>query len=136
MQQDPLKPGTSGSYEFSQAEDAEFRGLARSMRFVGGATMWGGLGVGALAAVVQFIQNDHPNTLAWAFVAVINVALGFLLLSAGASFRAISETRGRDVEYLMDAIRRLRRVYGVQASVLIGGMILIAAAVVMGLAHG
>jgi hypothetical protein len=135
MEQDPLEPGSSGSYEFSQAEEAEFRGLARSMRFVGGATMWGGLGAGALAAVVQFVQNDHPNMLAWAFVAVINVAIGFLLLSAGASFRAISETRGRDVQHLMGAIRRLRRVYGVHASVIIGGMILVAAAVLMGLAH-
>ena len=129
------------NYEFTQQQNQDIGALAGALRFVGIASVVFGILAGAGAALVVAKSDVETSK------AVVNVAgsiiqaiflifTGIWLTSAASSFREIVATKGRDIAHLMDAIKELRRVYGLQQVFIIIGIILIGAALVLVLVVG
>jgi hypothetical protein len=122
----PRPPEPPTPYEFSDAHKESFRALATSMSFVGVCTFLFGLlfGVGVLA---ELYEGFVPYAIATAVSAAYSIVTAFWMVSAGRSLSAMLRTRGRDVDYLMDAVLHMRRLFGLQLVVIIVSAFLVMA---------
>jgi hypothetical protein len=113
----PKEPSPA-PYEFSDAHKESFRVLATSMSFVGVCAFLFGLLAGVFV-LAELYEGFVPNAIGTAVGAAYYVVTAFWMLSAGRSLSAMLRTRGRDVEYLMDAVTQLRRLFGLVRVVII-----------------
>jgi hypothetical protein len=96
--------------------------LATSMSFLGACTMIIG-GLSAVFALGAIYESFVPNGIFAGVYAVILLLMASWLLSAGRSLSAMMRTRGRDVQYLMEAVQQLRRLFGMTLVLLMIGML-------------
>jgi hypothetical protein len=132
-------PAPAARYEFSEAHRETFRGLAASMSFVGVCTfLFGALSV--VFALGELYEGFVPNAVGTAVMAVLDVVVAVWMLSAGRALSGMLRTRGRDVEYLMEAMTHLRRLFGlVRVVIIVVALLVVVAAVAVvwcTMAHG
>jgi hypothetical protein len=102
----------SSSYEFTEAQNAIFRGLSVRMRLFGSTVLLIGL-LMLIGALLLYRVIDQP----WALLAgvalnaVYFLVLGGPTLAVSSHFRGIVETSQRDISHLMDALARLEKVF-------------------------
>ena len=92
-------------YEFTSAQGDLISDLARKMRFVG------------LLMIVVGVLNPLLTWVAFHAIALditflIYILIGAWTWSAAGSFKKVVDTKGKDVNHLMEALERLRRIYG------------------------
>ena len=107
-----------GSYEFDDAHKERFRALAASMSFVGVCTMLFGV-LGAVFFVGALYSGLVPLALGTAAGSALCLGVAWWTASAGRSLSALVSTRGRDLEYLMQAVTQLRRLFGLARVVIV-----------------
>ena len=122
-------PPPEDSYEFSDDHKESFRALAMSMTFLGVFTMLIG-GLSAVFALGALYEGFTPNGVVIGATAVVQMLMASWLLSASRSLSAMMRTRGRDVDYLMEAVAQLRRYFGLTLVLLMVGMMATIAAVI------
>ena len=104
--------GASGrTYEFGPADNEVFIGLARAMKIVGILSMvFGALeilaGIGSGMNLAGLVRIGEGTVL---------TLIGGWLVPASGSLAAVARTIGDDIGNLMEAMRRLRSVYTLQA---------------------
>ena len=109
-------------FEFSDEQKESFRALATSMSFLGACTMILG-GLSAVFALGAIYESLVPNGIFAGLYAVILLLMASWMLSAGRSLSAMMRTRGRDVQYLMEAVTQLRRLFGMSLVLLMIAML-------------
>jgi hypothetical protein len=123
---DVLRPATARASEasgrpgrdFSEDQKESFRSLAGSMSFVGVCLiLFGGL-LAAFAAVALYAGFPW-GALGLVVVAVAYVPTGWWTMSAGRSLSGIVRTRGGDLDYLMEAVGQLRRLFAFVRAIII-----------------
>lgn len=114
-------PG-SDPFEFSDEQKESFRALATSMSFLGACTMILG-GLAAVFGLGAIYESLVPNGIFAGIYAVILILMASWMLAAGRSLSAMMRTRGRDVQYLMEAVTQLRRLFGMSLVLLMIGML-------------
>ena len=115
-------PGPEPSVEFSDEQKESFRALATSMSFLGACTMIIG-GLSAVFALGAIYESFVPTGIFAGIYAVILLLMASWMLSASRSLSAMLRTRGRDVQYLMEAVHQLRRLFGMTLVLLMIGML-------------
>lgn len=120
----PPPPVRPVPFEFNVPQEALIASLANLMRFVGGASVL----VGAIL-LLALLQNP-ANALVVLIQSALMIVLGALTWSAGSRFRQVSETSGRDITHLMDALDRLRTIFLIQVWALIIALVFLAAVIV------
>lgn len=143
----------TNQFEFSEEQNTEFRGLAGKMSGVGGFLVIVGLVNLILAGLlVAAIYQDKlpadwvaklpaeaktqlaslpPANQLWPFVAngaavgLIYTLLGWWTRSAASSFRNVARKEGQDIDFIMDAVGSLRRLYGLIYTLLLFGLLLL-----------
>jgi len=96
----------SSEFEFSERDNAIIRSLAKRMNFVGLFA----IAVGCFAIVLGAILNHAGSILSGSLYALI----GLWTQRASASFKNVADTEGHDIANLMQALKDLRQLYGVQ----------------------
>ncbi len=123
-------------YEFTAAQNETIRVLARRMRFVGIFITL----VGILAAIsgmaslfsatdrhlysVNLGLADAIPSYTTLLLAALYIIIGSWTVKAAGSFQLIADTEDYDIEYLMDALVSLRKLYGMQFWVLVIGAVI------------
>lgn len=97
---------SAGTYEFNQAENRVFAGLARRMRFVGLIIT----AIGGFSLVAGF---STQISLTQVIAAVVYLLIGAFTVSAATEFRRVVQTQGSDISHLMEALSSLRKVYAI-----------------------
>ncbi len=115
-------------FEFTDEQKESFRALATSMSFLGACLMMLG-GLAAVFALGAIYESLVPNGIFAGAYAVILLLMASWMLSAGRSLSAMMRTRGRDVQYLMEAVTQLRRLFGMALVLLMIAMLGAVAAV-------
>ena len=120
-------PTATGAFEFGDAENTIFTGLARAMKFV--AIM------SSLFGVLEIFNGIHIGT---SLVGLLTIGQGVVLLviggwlgSASRSLSEIVTSQGNDIGNLMIAMERLRSVYTLQAWLMGLACVLMAIAIVV-----
>lgn len=116
-------------FEFSDVHKESFRALAMSMSFLGVFVMLMG-GLSCVFALGSLYEGLAVNGVVIGAYAVVLMLMASWLMSGGRSLSAMMRTRGRDVDYLMEAVAQLRRYFGMTLVVLMIGMMSAIAAVV------
>lgn len=107
------EPGTAHSrtYEFGEGDNQTFIGIARSMKFVGILSIV----FGALEVLSGIGAGMNLAGMATIGEGAVLITIGAWLVPASSSFAAVAGTVGDDIGNLMEAMRRLRKVYALQA---------------------
>jgi len=116
-------------FEFSDVQKESFRALSMSMSFLGIFVMLLG-GLSAVFALGALYEGFAVNGVVIGALAVVLMLMASWLLGGGRSLSAMMRTKGRDVDYLMEAIAQLRRYFGLTLILLMIGMMATVAAVV------
>lgn len=153
MMHPPFSPGPpSGSYEFGEAENHVFRGLAQRMRWTIFAQVTS-LVAGVIAVAVTVLRMNATTVQVGALSMQVNGVgaaaaggLGTLLVSAifsgfvayflggsAAAFARVANTRGEDVPNLIAALAAQRSYFGVLKWLAILGCVLGVFACVFGM---
>lgn len=106
------------NYEFTPSQNVEFRSAAYWMGIVGRLAVLFGLlfcGLGGLSMNIPLLIQG-----------LLAVICAIWILKAGSAFRKVAETAGNDINNVMDAVVNLKKLYRLQAI-----LILIAALVVL-----
>lgn len=108
------------AYEFDSNQNALIADLAKKMRLVGIVMMVFGV-VALIGGIAHFVGMSNWKEaplgattsigLAQVLYALIYLCLGVWTKNAGDSFRRITATQGSDVNYLMEALGNLRKIY-------------------------
>jgi hypothetical protein len=122
-------------HEFADEQKESFRKLGASMSFVGVFGLMLGILAGFFCAVA-IVNGEVLGGLAGLFSSSVQVLLAAWTTSAGRSLSAVAVTRGRDVTYLMNAVGRLRWIYGVQRALIVLTVALMCVALALYLARG
>jgi hypothetical protein len=125
----PDRDSTPAGYEFTDDQKESFRALSMSMSFLGVFLMLLG-GLSAVFALGALYEGFAVNGVAIGAYAVVLMLMASWLLGGGRSLSAMMRTRGKDVDYLMEAIAQLRRYFGMTLILLMVGMMATIAAVV------
>jgi hypothetical protein len=104
-------------YEFTSAQSDILVDLVRKMRFVGMLMVF----IGVLNPVLLWAEY---RVISWDITFLILILIGAWTYSASKSFRQVVETKGNDINYLMDALATLRRIYGFIYYLVIIGIVL------------
>jgi len=119
-------------FEFGQAENQVFTGLAAAMRFVGtgSVALAAVMFVSALAGAFLTGMRAMPYTLGQAVGAAVMIISGVWLRGAARSIEQIVKTEGSDVSHLMGAMRDLAQMFTLQRMVLVVSFVVGALALV------
>jgi hypothetical protein len=126
---DPKRETKPEGFEFSDVQKESFRALSTSMSVLGVFLMLLG-GLSAVFALGALYEGFAVNGVAIGAYAVVLMLMASWLLSGGRSLSAMMRTRGRDVDYLMEAVAQLRRYFGLTLVLLMVGMMATIAAVI------
>jgi len=130
-------------YEFTAEQNETIRKLAGRMKFVGVYSIVVGILVvlfsilalvGALYLMTQLPSEAGPGlkvqlivgVLMYFAVAAIQLLTGIWTSAAATQFKLIVTTVGQDIGHLMTALGSLRKLYSLQVTLLIVGLILVA----------
>jgi len=116
-------------FEFSDVQKESFRALSLSMSFLGIFVMLIG-GLSAVFALGALYEGFAVNGVVIGALAVVLMLMASWLLGGGRSLSAMMRTKGRDIDYLMEAVAQLRRYFGLTLILLMIGMMATVAAVV------
>ena len=116
-------------YEFSDVQKESFRALSTSMSVLGVFLMLLG-GLSAVFALGALYEGFAVNGVVIGVYAVVLMLMASWLLGGGRSLSAMMRTRGKDVDYLMEAIGQLRRYFGLTLILFMVGMMASIAVVV------
>ncbi len=116
-------------FEFSDVQKESFRALSLSMSFLGIFVMLIG-GLSAVFALGALYEGFAVNGVVIGAYAVVLMLMASWLLGGGRSLSAMMRTKGRDIDYLMEAVAQLRRYFGLTLILLMIGMMATIAAVV------
>ena len=96
----------SMSYEFSAEEERVVNSFALKMTIIG--ALFGLLSIFLLIGVI--VNKELRNTDRWfrAILAILQIAIGGLLIYPGLNFRNVMRTEGNDIYELMTGIRKLK----------------------------
>jgi hypothetical protein len=121
-----LRENEAGAgYEFSPDQERTIASVGSSMRLVGIVLLFAGvLQIGAALIAVA-----SGNAVSFAVQGIIAFILGTFTLQAGTSFQDIVTTKGRNIDYLMEALIALRKLYRVQVCLLIISLVVVALSV-------
>lgn len=111
-------PPPDVNYEFTEAQNVEFRSAAYWMSIVGRLTILFGI----LACLAGFLSNFNLIYLAHGTLQIIS---GALVTLAANAFRKVSETTGRDIENVMEAVTKLKNLNRLQAILYLIGALLV-----------
>ena len=100
------------NYEFNEAQDATFKGLATWVAVVGVAV----LVFGGVSLARGIMDRDWTHILGGA----VGLLLAVFLSVAWAAARRIVNTKGHDMEHAMRALRTFRLYFAVQIVTIIG----------------
>jgi hypothetical protein len=114
----PLPAPARDGYEFSDEQRESVRSLAASMSFVGACLMLFGVLL-ALFALIALYAGFPLGAVGLFVVAAAYTPTAWWTMSGGRSLSAIPRTRGHDVDYLMDAVRQLRRLFAFARAVIL-----------------
>ncbi len=103
--------GGTATYEFGRGDSEVFIGLARAMKLVGILSML----FGALEILSGIAVGLNLAGLVTLGEGAVLMLVGGWLVPASSSLAAVARTFGDDIGNLMDAMRRLRSVYTLQA---------------------
>jgi len=116
-------------FEFSDVQKESFRALSMSMSFLGVFVMLLG-GLSAVFALGALYEGFAVAGVGFGSFAVVLMLMASWLLGGGRSLSAMMRTKGRDIDYLMEAVAQLRRYFGLTLILLMIGMMATVAAVV------
>ena len=108
------------AYEFKESENQVIRGLASAMYFVGVVLIIVGIltVVGGLAKLGEASKaRDIPaplEGLSWILQGILYSTIGIMTRSASQYFSQIVQSKGNDINNLMQALERLRGMYSLQ----------------------
>jgi hypothetical protein len=101
----------ASGHDFSDDQKESFRALAASTSFVGVCAMLFGVLTSVFFAGALY-AGLYPGAIVAAAVTLACVSSAWWMVSAGRALSALVGTRGRDVDHLMEAVRQLRRLFG------------------------
>ena len=105
-------------YEFTEAQNNVFMGLASAMKFVGiVSTILGGLSLTPVLFSPITLLVNGPQ-------AALLIVIGIWTTRASNSVQAIVDTQGNDVQHLMTAMDGLSKLYRLQRALMILGLVL------------
>jgi hypothetical protein len=108
-------------YEFNAEQSSLIASLGRAMRIVGLVGMaWAVVGIismGVLAWKSGVLYLD--------FGPILALFVSLWALSGGTSFINVARTQGNDMAYLMDALGKLRNVFGLIAILLVVALLIV-----------
>lgn len=104
----PPSPGRP-EYEFNDAEDRIVQDLGSKMSFVG--LFMVGMGLCFAISAIQRWSRVLEIEVGLLFLTMLFVVFGIWTHRAGAEFRRVAESRGRDVTHLMAALASLLNCY-------------------------
>jgi hypothetical protein len=93
-------------FEFSEVHNAEFTAVAYWMRIMGRMAVFFGI-----LAALTILRANVPGLIG----GIVGIVLGIWTLMAASSFRSISTTEGRDLDHLIEAVVNLKKLYRLQA---------------------
>lgn len=132
MQPDePQQPGakpTVPGYEFTMAQDEVIRALSKKMNFVGYFYIVASVLVGLAGLGFMFVNAWIG--LFYMILLTPELLIGLWTLNAGKSFRLVVDTKGHDIQYLMQALGSLRKLYTLMFWLLIIGLVFMVLAIV------
>jgi hypothetical protein len=128
MSTDPTKPFRSAQFEFTEEHGRTIGALADAMRTVATPLQLLGMALAILAGLQAVTAANGAGGYApvagLAAAAVLVLAFGFWTGAAAASFRKVVETRNEDVWHLMNALGKLRGMYGTLQAFVYGALVL------------
>jgi len=131
-------PSTPVGYEFTTAQNVEFKAAAYWMGIMGRLGVLFSLLYAALSASILVLGDMSPAAIGEAGVMLLVVAVGLTIaiwtIRAASAFGRVATTSGRDIEYVMVAVANLKSLYRLHA-ILIGlcfGLIVLGYALVLG----
>jgi hypothetical protein len=101
-------------YEFTEQENRRITSLVQWMRGFSAILAVSGL-------VTLFVLRFHWSSLVGAVVALVMALLTF---GASLEFQRIVDTKGKDIDHLMDALAELRKFYMLQVLLFVVGTVL------------
>lgn len=115
---------SSTAYEFTPAQNETIGTLASKMKILG----WVYIAQGVLTGIFGGIALLLIPLAGLMYLVITAVVLftGLWTRSASSSFRMIVQTKGSDINHLMDALDSLRKLYTLQVWLLVGALVLIA----------
>jgi hypothetical protein len=116
------------NYEFNDSENRIFADVAAKMRAVGFISIFFG-SLGAVISIFLLSQTKEPRATNQAILGIIQggyfLLIGTWTSNAGASFKQIVDSKGKDISNLMDAMSSLRKLYTLQYWLLASAMAVI-----------
>jgi len=123
------QPVTASSYEFTTTQERLIADLAGKMRFVSYFLI--------VVGVLQIIPGLSRLVIAEGFGLVISgvvqLLIGIWTNRAASSFLQVTQTRGNDIDNLMEALKQLRRLYSLQYWLLIVALVIFGIVAAIGL---
>ncbi len=107
-------------YEFNEEQSRVITGLGRSMRIVGIV----GLAWAAVEIISMAILAWKSGGLYLDLNPILAIFIGVWALSGGTSFLNAATTQGNDIVYLMDALSKLRSIFGLIAVLIIVALVI------------
>lgn len=107
----------AGSFEFDSQQNQVIGDLAASMRWVAAPLIFLGVLYGLAAVLAIFHVVREPvvifHVIVIALMSVLMWSLGRWITQAAESFQQVVSTGGRDINYLMEALTNLRKLFAV-----------------------
>lgn len=125
----------SEQYEFNDEQNRTIGGLADAMGTVAFPMKILGLlflvvfGL-TLAARVP-TRGDYGILIGLGVPALLFLTFGFWLSSAAKSFRRITESRNEDIWHLMNALSKLRNLFGLLRIIIMGSLVLLLISIIL-----
>ncbi len=101
--------GHHGEYEFNESEDRIIHDLGSKMSFAG--LFMVGMGLCFAISAIQHWSREFDVEVGLLFLTMLFVVFGAWTHRAGAEFRRVADSKGRDVAHLMAALASLLRCY-------------------------
>ena len=107
-------------YEFNEEQSKVIAGLGRSMRIVGIV----GLAWAAVEIISMGILAWKSGVLYFDLNPILAIFIGLWAMSGGTSFLNAATTQGNDIVYLMNALSKLRNIFGLIALLIIVALVI------------
>ena len=108
------------SYEFSSTEERLIEDLAKKMKFVSYFL----IAIGVLQLFSGVLRITIVEGISIIINGIINLAIGLFTYQAATSFALVAKTRGHDIQNLMDGLKQLKKLYGLQYWLLIVAIVI------------
>ena len=124
-------PSPGDNYEFTEAQNVEFRNAA----------YWIGI-MGRLAIVCGVLMSLGIIALRFDLLiqGIVSIIIGIWTLNVASAFKRVADTTGRDVENMIEAVLNLKKLYRLQVVliviVIVAVLVLLAVSVLVSIQAG